>query len=224
MRGQEKPLNLEYRVEWRLVDAGKAFLKWNPAQAKAGQANVHLESEGLVNKLFPVKDDYSSNLDERGCVVSTLMRAEEGSRKRETTVSYDRIKKKADYQERDLVLNKTSAKEIDIPGCTFDIVGALVELRRLKLEPGTLLNIPMSDGKKFVNARIEVQARETVTTPAGTFKTIRCEALLFDGVLYARKARLHIWFTDDAARLPVQFRIALRFYIGTVNLQLLKTS
>ena len=206
------------------MDAGKAFLKWNPAQAKAGQANVHLESEGLVNKLFPVKDDYSSNLDERGCAVSTLMRAEEGARKRETTVSYDRIKKKADYQERDLILNKTVAKEIDIPGCTFDIVGALVELRRLKLEPGTSFTVPMSDGKKFVNARIEVQARETVTTPAGVFKTIRCEAFLFDGVLYARKARLHVWYTDDAARLPVQFRVALRFYIGTVNLQLLKTS
>ncbi len=178
----------------------------------------------MVNKLFPVKDDYSSNLDERGCVVSTLMRAEEGARKRETTVTYDRIKKRADYQERDLILNKTVAKDIEIPGCTFDIIGALVELRRIKLEPGTSLTVPMSDGKKFVNARIEVQARETVTTPAGEFKTIRCEAFLFDGVLYARKARLHVWFTDDAARLPVQFRIALRFYIGTVNLQLLKTS
>ena len=204
------------------MDAGKAYLKWNPAQGKGGQANVHLESEGLVNKLFPVKDDYSSNLDERGCAVSTLMRAEEGSRKRETTVTYDRIKKKIDYRERDLVLNKTVTKEVDIPGCTFDIIGALIELRRVKLEPGTSFTVPMSDGKKFVSARIEVQAKETVKTPAGEFNAIRCEAFLFDGVLYARKARLHIWFTDDAARLPVQIRIALRFYIGTVNLQLQK--
>lgn len=204
------------------MDAGKAYLKWNPAQGKGGQANVHLESEGLVNKLFPVKDDYSSNLDERGCAVSTLMRAEEGSRKRETTVAYDRIKKKIDYRERDLVLNKTVTKEVDIPGCTFDIIGALIELRRVKLEPGTSFTVPISDGKKFVSARIEVQAKETVKTPAGEFNAIRCEAFLFDGVLYARKARLHIWFTDDAARLPVQIRIALRFYIGTVNLQLQK--
>ncbi len=183
---------------------------------------MHIESAGLVNKLFPVKDDYSTNLDERGCTLSTLMRAAEGSRKRETMVTYDRIKKKVDYKERDLILNKTVDKQVDIPGCTHDIIGALVELRHMKLEPGMSFTLPMSDGKKFVNARIEVQDRETVKTPAGDFKAIRVEAYLFDGVLYARKARLHVWLTDDAARIPVQIRIALRFYIGTVNLVLEK--
>lgn len=222
LRGQDRPLNLAYRVEWRLIDAGKAFLQWNPTQAKGGQANIHIETEGLVNKLFPVKDDYSTNLDERGCTLSTLMKASEGSRKRETLVTYDRTRKKVEYQERDLILNQTVHKEHEIQGCTFDVIGALVELRRLKLEPGTALSVPVSDGKKFVNARVEVQAREKIVTPAGTFNTMRCEAFLFDGVLYARKARLHVWFSDDAAKMPVQIRIALRFYIGTVTLQLEK--
>jgi hypothetical protein len=205
-----------------MIDAGKAFLKWNPATGRGGQANIHIESQGLVNKLFPVKDDYSTNLDERGCTLSTLMRAEESSRRRETLVTYDRIQKKVQYQERDLVKNQTVNKELEIPGCTFDVIGALVELRRLKMEPGAVLSVPVSDGKKFVNARVEVQAREKVTTPAGEFNTIRCEAFLFDGILYARKARLHVWFTDDPARVPVQVRIALRFYIGTVMLQMEK--
>ncbi len=213
-------MNLEYRVEWRLIDAGKAFLKWTPGKARDGQANIHIESVGLVNKLFPVKDDYSTNLDERGCTLSTLMRAEEGSRKRETQVTYDRTRKRVEYREKDLVLNQTVQKDLEIPGCTFDVIGALVELRRQKLEPGAALTIPVSDGKKFVNARVEVQAREKVKTPAGEFDTVRCEAFLFDGILFARKARLHVWFTDDAARVPVQIRIAMRFYVGTVILQL----
>lgn len=201
-----------------MIEAGKAYLKWNPSQSRGGQANVHIESQGLVNKLFPVKDDYSTNLDDRGCTLSTLMHAEEGSRKRHTAVTYDRIRKKVEYQEKDLLTNQTVSKEVDIPGCTFDVIGALVELRRLKLEPGAAFSVPVSDGKKFVNARVEVQAREKVKTPAGEFNTIRCEAFLFDGVLYARKARLHVWFTDDPARVPVQIRIALRFYIGNVTL------
>ena len=216
-------MNLAYRVEWRMVDAGKAFLKWNPAQGRGGQANVHIESQGLVNKLFPVKNDYSTNLDERGCTLSTLMHAEEGSRRRDTLVTYDRIRKKVEYQEKDLVKNQTVNREVEIPGCTFDVIGALVELRRLKLDPGSVLSVPVSDGKKFVNARVEVQSREKVKTPAGEFSTVRCEAFLFDGVLFARKARLHVWFTDDPARVTFQIRIALRFYIGTVTLQLEKT-
>lgn len=209
-------------MEWRLIDAGKAYLKWNPANAKGGQTNIHLETEGLVNKLFPVKDDYSSNLDETGCTLSTLMRAEEGARRRDTLVTYDRIGKKAHYQEKDLIKGQIVSQELPIPGCVYDVIGALVELRRQHLEPGAVLNVPVSDGKKLVNARVEVQARETIKTPAGEFKAIRLEAMLFDGVLYQRKARLHIWFSEDGKRIPIQIRVALRFYIGTVTLQLQK--
>lgn len=179
-----------------------------------------LESQGLVSKLLPIRNDYAASFDERGCSLSTLLRASEGDRKRETLVTYDRVGRKAVFQERDLVKNAVVNKETEIPGCTYDVIGALVELRRLRLEPGTALTIPVSDGKKFVNARVEVQAREKVKTPAGEFNAIRCEAYLFDGVLYARKARLHIWFTDDPAKVPVQIRVAMRFYIGTVTLML----
>ncbi len=220
MVGQDRPLDLTYLVEWRLIDAGRATLKWTPAEGRGGKALVGLESQGLVSKLLPIRNEYQTNLDERGCTVSTLLQAREGDRRRETVVTFDRAGKKALYRERDLVKNTVFNRDAEIPGCTFDVIGALVELRRLKLEPGSNLTVPVSDGKKFVNARVEVQGREKVKTPAGEFNTIRCEAFLFDGVLYARKARLHIWFTDDTAKVPVQIRIAMRFYIGTVTLQL----
>lgn len=202
-----------------MVDAGAAILQWNPAAQKAGQANVHVQSSGLVNKLYKVNDNYSSNLDERGCTVSTAMLAEEGARRKQTLVTYDRVKKKTIYLDKDLVKNTTDTREVAIPGCSFDVIGALVELRRqVRLEPGMAFSMPVSDGKKFVDARVEVQAREKVKTPLGEFNAIRTEAFLFDGALFARKARLHIWFTDDAERLPVQIRIAMRLYVGTVTL------
>jgi len=215
------PVHLAYRVEWRMIDAGKAFLKWSPGPARAGQANVHLESSGLVNKLYRVNNNYSTNLDDKGCTLNTILHAEEGSRRRETLVTFDRIKKKVQYQDKDLVKNTVDNREVNIPGCSFDVIGALVELRRQpRLEPGMALSMPVSDGKKFVDARVEVQAKERIKTPAGEFNAVRTEAFLFDGVLYARKARLHVWFSDDAERLPIQIRISMRLYIGTVTLQL----
>ena len=215
---------MQFRAEWRLVEAGKVYLKWLPGPARSGQLNVHLETQGLVNKVIRVKDDYSANLDERGCTLSTLLRAEEGARRKETAVTFDRNRKRVDYTERDLVKNSVVTKETEIPGCTFDVIGALMELRRQKLEPGMTLSMPISDGKKFVNARIEVQGRELIKTPLGDFNALKVEALLFDGVIYARKARLHLWFSDDAERLPLQIRIAMRFYIGNVMLFLEKKS
>jgi hypothetical protein len=61
-----------------------------------------------------------------------------------------------------------------------------------------------------------------VNTPAGKFKATRYEAFLFNGVLYGRKGRLFVWISDDEKRLPVQIRVQLPFYIGTVTVQLEK--
>ena len=78
----------------------------------------------------------------------------------------------------------------------------------------------MSDGRKSVTVQIQTQEKETIRTPAGVFTTVRHEAMLFNGVLFRRKARLFIWLTDDVRRLPVQIRVQMPFYLGSVTLQL----
>ena len=97
-----------------------------------------------------------------------------------------------------------------------------MRLRSAKPEPGATLEWPVSDGKKLISARVDALAREKVKTPAGQFDTIKYEAFLFNGQLYRRRGRLFVWLTDDDRRLPVQLRIQLPFYIGTVTLQLEK--
>jgi hypothetical protein len=216
---------LEYTVEWRLITAGKVQLGWsaNPQADKGWQTKVHLESTGLVSKLFKVNDDYSSLMTEDLCAISSLMVSEEGRRKRETRVAFDRASRKASYHEKDLSTNQSVASsEIDIPACVHDVFGGLYSLRTLHLEPGQSAQVPMSDGKKSVMAKVDAQARESVKTPSGTYKTIRYEAFLFNDVLYRRSAHLYVWLTDDARKLPVQIRVKLQFTIGTITLQLEK--
>ncbi|HJY07662.1 MAG TPA: DUF3108 domain-containing protein, partial [Bryobacteraceae bacterium] len=85
-------------------------------------------------------------------------------------------------------------------------------------EPGKSASIPVTDGKKVAMARIDAQERETITIDNKQYHTIRYEAFLFDNVLYQRKARLWLWMTDDASRLPVQIRLRLSFPIGNITL------
>ena len=59
-------------------------------------------------------------------------------------------------------------------------------------------------------------------TPLGTFKTIRYEVYLFNGVMYQRSAHVNVWMTDDRRKLPVQIRVRLTFTIGTINMTLAK--
>ena len=217
---------LDYSVEWRLITAGKVQLGWaaNPQGEKAGwQTKVHLESTGLVSKLFKVNDDYTATMNDGLCASSTLMLSEEGKRRRETRVTFDSTTRKAIYHEKDLNTNAVAtADNLEIPECVHDVFGALYLLRTLHLEPGQSTQVAVSDGKKSVSAKVEAQARETVKTPAGTFKTIRYEAFLFNNVLYRRPARLYIWLSDDTRKLPVQVRVKMQFTIGTITLQLEK--
>jgi hypothetical protein len=218
--------NLLYQVEWRLISAGKVRLSWS-ANHQAGdpgwQAGMEMESTGLVSKLFKVKNQYSSLLRSDLCAVSSKLDAHEGRKHRETTVTFDAETRKASYLEKDLTKNAVvDTKEIDIPACVHDVVGALYHLRTLSLQPGESITLPMSDGKKSVNAKVEAQQREEIKTPSGTYKTIRYEAFLFNNVLYRRNAHLYVWLTDDARRLPVQIRVRMQFTIGTITLQLEK--
>lgn len=214
-----------YNVEWRLFTAGKARLDWNAvAEPHSGfQVKLHLESVGLVSKLFKVEDDYTAELSQALCAQSSMMTSREGSRQRETKVTYDAANKRANYLERDLLKNTTVlTKEIDIPACVHDVVGGLFYMRGLNLEPGQSSQVAVSDGKKSVMAKIEAQQREEVKTPACTFKTMRYEVYLFNGVLYSRSAHLLLWLTDDRRRLPVQVRVRMPITIGTLTLMLEK--
>lgn len=217
---------LHYNVEWRLIHAGNVKLSWTPSQASGSagwEARLDLETVGLVSRLYKVDNHYTSAFDDQLCVRNSLLLTQESSRRRETLVTFDGAHGKASYLERDLVKKTVvAAHEIDVPACVHDVISGLYRLRALRLAPGESAQVPLSDGKKSIQARVEAQERETVRTRAGSFRTVRYEAFLFNNVLYRRRGRLFVWLTDDQRRLPVQVRIRLPFYIGTVTLELEK--
>jgi hypothetical protein len=215
---------LSYDIEWRLINAGSAQLRINPqksADKVAWQSKLHIESAGLVSKLYKLDDNYTTEMEDQFCTSSTEFNAIERNRHHETKVAYDRARGKATYVERDLLKNSIfKTAETDIPACVADIVGGVYKLRTLKLSPGQSAQVSLSDGKKTVSARVEAQQREQIKTKAGTFNTIRYEAFVFNGVLYARKAQLLIWLTDDVRQMPVQIRARMSFPIGSITLEL----
>jgi hypothetical protein len=214
---------LHYHVEWRLIRAGEVKLGWGPKGQGGWNLDMSLESVGLVSRLYPVKNAYSVQLDNGLCAQRSHLLAHEGRKHRETTVQYDREQGKASYSERDLPTNKiVGEKTVDIPPCVYDVMGGLYRLRTMNVPPGQAVDLPVSDGKKTVVARVEAQRTEEVETPAGKYRATRYEVFLFRDVLYRRNASLYVWLSEDERRLPVQVRIRMPFYIGTVTLQLMK--
>jgi hypothetical protein len=210
---------LAYRVEWRLITAGLAQVEISPLGPN-WQTRLHLESAGMVNRLYRVNDTYRSLTDGQFCGINSNLEAQEGKRHRLTTLTFDNAKRQLQYEERDLIRNTTASKQISIAPCTHEILGALAALRIMKPEPPKTVLMPITDGKKTVMARIEAQAKETLKLDGKTYQTVRYEAFLFDNVLYQRKGRLWVWMTEDAAHVPVQIRVRVGFPIGSITLTL----
>jgi len=211
---------LSFGVEWRLVRAGEVKLSWSHPSS----AEITVRSVGLLNNLYRVNDHYRASFAPGYCAINTHLEAQEGRRRRDTKVVFDREKKVANYLERDLLKDTVVlAKEFDIPVCVHDALGGLQKLRELKLEPGKTAEIPFSDGKKVVMAKVEALTREKVVTPAGEFRCMKHEAYLFNGVVYARKGRIFFWVSEDERRLPVQIKLQFPFYVGTITMQLEKS-
>jgi len=209
---------LTYNIEWRLIHAGTAVI-----DASSSEGHVKLESAGLVSALFKVEDTYSVHYDEPFCATSSVLDSREGKRHRETNITFDRTRNRATFVERDVLKNTVLlSSQIDIPHCVHDVVGAIFRLRDAHIEPGQSTELPMSDGRRVAQVKIEAQERESVKTAAGSFNTIRCEVNLLNGVVYTRKGRVFIWLSDDSRKIPVQIRLRMQFPISTVTLQLQK--
>jgi hypothetical protein len=209
---------LTYDVEWRLIHAGTVVI-----EADRNRADLRLDSAGLVSSLFRIHDVYSADYDQSFCAAGWVMDSEEGKRHHQTKVSYDRSQLRATFLERDLNKNAVlHSDSISIPRCTHEVIGALAVLREMNVAPGQSAQIPMSDGRRAANVRVEAQEREEIKTPAGSYKAVRYEANMLNGVIYTRKGRAFIWLTDDERKLPVQIRLKMQFPIGTVTLSLLK--
>ena len=209
---------LRYEVEWRLIHAGDVVI-----EPRDSEGRVKIDSAGLVSTLFKISNTYTVHYAPSFCATDSLLDSREGKRHRQTTVTYDRSQNRAVFIERDLLKNEIlRSTQTEIPNCVHDVLGGILAMRGLALEPGQSAQIPMSDGRHFAQVKVEAQEREEVTTPAGKFKTIRYEANLMNGVVYPRKGRVFVWLADDAKRTPVKIFLRLSFPVGSVTLQLQK--
>lgn len=217
-RNAAQSQTLHYTGEWRLIDAGRVQL-----HIGADSGRIALETAGLAERLYPVRNTYTVRYDKQLCAASSVEDYRQGRKHREIRVTYGKDKAQRVELDQANAGAQVGSSEVPVPACVHDVLGALEQLRRQpRTEPGVVWRVPISDGKRSANVEVRTLNREKVRTPAGEYQTTRYEAMLFNGVIFRRSARLFIWLTDDARRLPVQIRVQMPFYLGTVTLQLEK--
>src|SRR6188508_2888985 len=63
---------------------------------------------------------------------------------------------------------------------------------------------------------IKVLRRETITVPAGTFKTVVLQPTFQSKGIFSKNGQAEVWISDDAHKIMVQMKSKLSF--GSLNL------
>jgi Protein of unknown function (DUF3108) len=167
----------------------------------AYRLEMTIATNDVFSKIFPVHDSLRSWVD--AATLASLCfhkHTIEGRRVREETITFD--------QERAVAVR--GDKPILFTPPAFDSLSSVFFVRTLPLEgPGPISLAVVS--KDAFALQVELQGRQTVTTPAGTFRAIRVEPKSPGDNLIGKGRNLVLWLTDDERRLPVQMRSALAF-------------
>jgi hypothetical protein len=209
--------SLHYEGEWRFFTAGVSTVKVERAGTQ-NHVTATADATGVVALLYRVADRFESYSDAKTLCSSKLVKhSEEGSHRRDTVITYDYARGKAVLDEHNLKTNQQKKVESDIPNCVTDVVSGILYVASLPLQVGATYAFPLNDGGGTVTVQANVEGKEQVKTPAGTFQTVRVGSE-GNATVLKNRGRIWIWYTDDDAHLPVQMRAKL--FWGTLTIYL----
>jgi uncharacterized protein DUF3108 len=158
----------------------------------------------FLSKIFLVRDYLASWVDPK---TFRSLRFEkhtvEGKRVRDDLIEFDYSRKMA----------TRDGKPIPIEESTLDSLSSVYYIRLLDLDRGEPIPLTVVS-KRLFPLSVVVQGRETIKTPAGTFKTIRVEPRSESEGLIGKGRNLLLWLTDDSRKMPVQLKSKLK--VGTL--------
>ncbi len=215
---------LSFDLSWNIFTAGGINATLTRVPDSPGDSYRVLAtatSRGFVSLLFAVDDEYQSFFNAQTlCSERLTKKINEGRRHKDTRLVFDSGRKLALLDERDLARPSSPPKHVEqsIPACVEDVISAFYTIRRQPLRVGATIALPINDGSKTVDVRVEVQALEKVKVPFGERMAYRLEPTVFGGALLKRRGRMLIWISDDDRRLPL--RIKATIAVGTISADL----
>lgn len=198
--------SLSYEVSLNETKVGKAVFEVTEKTRMAGRPVYHIVSKIRSNKwisLFSRIDDQVESYIDVEAGYSHRITINKRRRKGEElkTVDFDQVGHRA-------IQSKDDKQEVfDIPPKVQDFLSSLYFLRTQdQLRPGGSVFIDLHQNQKNWQIEVHILDKEQVSTPAGTFQTIKVRTSFPDGGLFKTKGDLVIWLTDDDKRVPVKLQ------------------
>jgi Protein of unknown function (DUF3108). len=180
------------------LSAGATELQGRPAY----KLEMSALSNNFLSKFFLVRDNIVSWIDPKSF---------RSLRFEKHTVEGKRVKDELTEFDYEKGIARLEGTSVPLAEATLDSLSSVYYLRTLKLDGEKPIELQVFSGKPRA-LKVEIQGRETVVVPAGTFQTIRVEPKSAGSGLMGKN--LVLWLTDDARKIPVQLRSKLK--VGTL--------
>ncbi|QWV92468.1 DUF3108 domain-containing protein [Geomonas oryzisoli] len=197
------PETLNYQLTWSGVKIGTSTLS-TTTTGSGVEITSKVKSEAWSAPFYKVDDLETSKLDREGkgfALHSYKMKLREGKNDWHRAASVNHKNNRFEFVNLK-TFEKSSAKLVEP---AWDPVSCLFYLRQVPLAVGKSIEVNVLDKGKLNRVKVAVLRRETVQTPAGSFRTIVVSPNMdieSEGLFYAR-GPLTIWLTDDAKKVPV---------------------
>jgi Protein of unknown function (DUF3108) len=199
---------LDYNLTWLKITGGGARMTIAPVRGEDGAfriTSVAKSSRGF-SRIFKVRDEietivsrsdfstlrYTKRLDEQDDKITEVTTIENGVATR----------------------TRKKVKKVDVPRPIYDPISVIYVLRMVELVEGKTHEMQLIADGKLYTVRAKVVKRETLQTPAGSFKTVLVEPEMESGGK-KREERLFIWYSDDDRRIPVKIRSDIK--VGSIT-------
>ncbi len=201
---------LDYSLTWLRMSGGSARMTVAPVAGDPSKLRLTsiAQTNPSFSRFYNVRDEIESIVDRES--FSTLHYRKllhEGKRNKDETTVIDPEKHEA---------VRRGDEYATVPTPVFDPLSLIFQLRRLELVPGKVLRFPVFADGKLYTLEASVTGTDTLSTEAGTFRTIVVQPKMEAGGIFRDdKGKLTIWYTDDARHIPV--RITTDVKIGSIT-------
>ncbi|HAL93112.1 MAG TPA: hypothetical protein DCM68_08840 [Verrucomicrobia bacterium] len=189
---------IDYEVYWGVFMVGEATAKaeWiNRDGRRLLSLSMKAQSNGLVEKLYPVKEVLQTILDPATFLPLSFEKdSHEGRHHTHELTTFDHAAKKGRWKS----LLKDKQKEFDIEADTRDLMGLMYWIRKDRILAGETRNYRVMTDEKLYELVVEAGKAEKVSLKNyGKVPCIKMEPKgKFNG-MFVRKGRMFLWISDD---------------------------
>lgn len=200
---------LTFILKWTIIPAGESVLEVLPMETIDGVEAYHFlltaKSNAFIDALYKVRDRIDAYVNtEMTHSMLYKKKQREGKSHRDIVVNFDWQNNKAQYTNF-----KEKLPPIDILPGAFDPLSAFYFVRLFDFQTNSIIERPVTDGKKCIMGKLSVVKRETLKLKSGTYDTYLVEPELehIGGVFEKSKdAKIQLWVTADKRRIPVKIK------------------